>query len=73
MIEIRPAPEVLALDAAVYEGLSQEEVVEVERIALRGARGRTLLQFVGAIEKGDVKIMARAIEEGCEKVDADGW
>lgn len=73
VVEVEAAPDVLALATAAYEGLSEAEVAEIESHRLRGARGKTLLQFAGAMEKSDVEIMARAIEEGCEKADADGW
>ncbi len=36
-------------------------------------RGKDLLVFAGAISKEDLGVMERAIAEGCEKVDANGW
>ena len=38
-----------------------------------GIAGRDLLRFAGTIEKGDLAVMERAIEEGCEKVDVNEW
>jgi len=38
-----------------------------------GVRGSTLLQFAGTIDEFDLEAMSRAIEDGCEKVDADEW
>ena len=39
----------------------------------KGIPGKQLLPFAGAIPADDLKDMARAIEAGCEKVDANGW
>jgi hypothetical protein len=41
--------------------------------ASRGTPGRELLQFAGTIEPDDLALMKQAIEEGCEKVDANEW
>ena len=38
-----------------------------------GVAGKDLLRFAGAIEEEDLQTMSRAIEEGCEKIDPDGW
>jgi len=38
-----------------------------------GVPGRTLLQFAGRIDEADLNSMSAAIEEGCERIDADGW
>jgi hypothetical protein len=38
-----------------------------------GTPGRALLKFSGAIKRSDLATMAKAIEEGCEKVDLNGW
>ena len=38
-----------------------------------GVPGKDLLIFAGAIEEDDLRIMAQAIEEGCEKVNLDEW
>jgi hypothetical protein len=32
-----------------------------------------LLKYAGTISKEDLEIMKEAIEEGCEKVDEEGW
>ncbi len=40
---------------------------------LRGTPGKELLQFAGTIEPDDLALIKQAIEEGCEKVDADEW
>ena len=39
----------------------------------KGATWKELSRFAGAIPKADLKQMAKAIEEGCERIDADGW
>lgn len=39
----------------------------------RGVPGRQLLRFAGAISLDDVQLMREAIEQGCERVDADEW
>ncbi|MGC8879834.1 MAG: hypothetical protein ACP5R2_11485 [Anaerolineae bacterium] len=41
--------------------------------APRGTSGRHLLCFASAIPYEDVQMMQRAIEEGCERVDLNGW
>jgi hypothetical protein len=41
--------------------------------APHGVSGKQLLRFAGAVPLGDVKLMRDAIEQGCEKVDANEW
>ncbi len=36
---------------------------------IQGTSGKNLLKFSGAITKGDLEAMEKAIAEGCEKVD----
>lgn len=38
-----------------------------------GATGRALLAHAGAINADDLVSMTKAIEEGCETVNADEW
>jgi predicted nucleic acid-binding protein len=43
---------------------------------LRGRPSRSapdLLRFAGCISKKDAQEMRAAIEEGCERIDYDGW
>ncbi|MGE0373809.1 MAG: hypothetical protein AB7I48_12730 [Planctomycetaceae bacterium] len=40
---------------------------------VKGVRGLDLLRFAGAINGSDLKAMSQAIEEGCERIDADEW
>lgn len=39
----------------------------------RGVPGSQLLPFAGVIPPDDLQLMQQAIEEGCERVDADEW
>jgi hypothetical protein len=39
----------------------------------RGTPGRDLVKFAGTISPEDGEEMLKAIEEGCERVDLDGW
>ena len=38
-----------------------------------GVAGEKLLPYAGCIDADDLEIMAKAIEEGCEKVDLNEW
>jgi hypothetical protein len=38
-----------------------------------GIPGKELLSFAGSIESHDLEIMARVIEEDCEKVNLNEW
>ncbi len=65
------------LDALPYE--SQRRVLLFAR-ALghslprpEGMPGQELLRFAGTISKDDLRLMTQAIEEGCERIDPDGW
>ena len=55
----------------------QRQVLEYARalgeVPHRGVPGAALLRFAGAIPAEDVSAMARAVAEGCEGVEADGW
>lgn len=57
------------LQKKVLEFTSSVEEAE----PLKGVPGSVLLQFVGTIDKEDLRLMEEAIEEGCEKIDEDGW
>ncbi len=46
----------------------------VRRLAApQGTPGQSLLHFAGSISPADLEAMSQAIEEGCEKVDPNGW
>ena len=55
----------------------QRQVLEFARTLatppLQGVRGSTLLQFAGTIDTSDLEAMSQAIEDGCERIDADEW
>ena len=38
-----------------------------------GLSGKELLKFKGRIEKADLQVMTKAIEEGCERIDRSEW
>lgn len=38
-----------------------------------GTPGRHLLPFVGSISPEDLEAMSHAIQEGCEKIEPNGW
>ena len=50
------------------EALSSRARLPVERDT-RAA----LLKLTGTISKEDLDVISKAIEEGCEKVDEEGW
>ena len=39
----------------------------------KGVPGHSLLPFAGTFRPEDLKAMAEAIEEGCERVDMNDW
>ena len=55
----------------------QRKVLEFARTLAtrspRGVPGKSLLHFAGTIEKTDLELMEKAIEEGCERIDENGW
>jgi hypothetical protein len=55
----------------------QRRVLEYARAlgeaARRGVAGDALLRFAGVMAGDDIDGIARAVEEGCETVDPDGW
>lgn len=38
-----------------------------------GTPGRELLRFAGSFDRSDLEAMSQAIQEGCEKVEPNGW
>ena len=38
-----------------------------------GTPGRDLLGFAGSIDPQDLDAMSQAIQEGCEKIEPNGW
>jgi len=45
----------------------------VKSLIPKGVKGKSLLRFEGAIPADDLQLMAKAIEENCEKVDTSEW
>lgn len=45
----------------------------VKALIPKGVKGESLLRYKGAIPADDLKLMSKAIEEGCEKVDISEW
>jgi hypothetical protein len=39
----------------------------------KGTPGRELLRFAGILDDESAAEMERVIEEGCERIDPDGW
>lgn len=61
-------------------GLPQElqwRVLEFTRgltaATVRGAAGKDLLRFAGAISHDDIVVMRETIEQGCEQIDPYEW
>jgi len=55
----------------------QRKVLELARELTErhpaGVPGRDLLRFMGTIDKTDLDVMRRAIEEDCERVNDSEW
>jgi hypothetical protein len=51
-----------------------EQVLDFARrlTAPKGTPGRELLRFAGAIDPGEIELISRAIQEGCEAVHSNG-
>ncbi|MBM4141899.1 MAG: hypothetical protein FJ242_10570 [Nitrospira sp.] len=45
----------------------------VKALIPKGVEGKSLLRFEGAIPVDDLKLISKAIEANCEKVDASEW
>ena len=50
-----------------------EFTLELTRFHLKGTPGVDLLSLAGTIPDDDIEAMTRAIEEDCERVNADEW
>lgn len=70
-----------SLEKAILDQLDRlapEEQMEVLAYARAlaqsiGVPGQEMLRFAGLIPPADLAEMERAIEEGCEQIDSDGW
>ncbi len=65
---------------AHLSGLSddqQERILDYARTLSEGAPravpGRDILAFAGTIQPDELRLMARAIDENCERVDPSEW
>lgn len=65
---------------AHLSGLSddqQERILEYARTfsesASRTVQGRDLLAFAGTIQPDELRLMAQAIDENCERIDPSEW
>ena len=45
----------------------------IKALTPKGVEGKSLLRFEGSISADDLRLMSKAIEEGCEKVDINEW
>jgi hypothetical protein len=45
----------------------------VKSLIPKGVKGKSLLQFEGAISADELQLMAKAIDENCEKVETSEW
>ncbi len=45
----------------------------LEMAARAGVPGSTLASFAGSIPLDDLKVIAQAVEDGCERVDLHEW
>ena len=50
-----------------------EFVQAMQMLARRGAPGKQLRQFAGAIPPHDLELMRQAIDQECDRVDLDEW
>jgi len=57
----------------------QQEILDFARkmaetpVRPKGIPGNALLRFGGCIDKEDIKLMQKAISQGCERIDTDEW
>lgn len=67
--------ELLQQMALLPEDQQQRVLAFVKNLvpATGGASGKDLLKFSGAIGQADLQLMAKAIEEGCERIDQSEW
>jgi hypothetical protein len=52
----------------------QKKVLDfVKALSNKKVSGKELLKFSGTIEKNDLDLMSKAIEEDCENINIDEW
>lgn len=61
--------------AALPEEQQKQVLAFAESLAPASARvpGKTLLKFAGCIGPSDLRQIAQAVEEGCERIDRGEW
>lgn len=73
----RPTVSEIAKEIDLLPPLLQRRVLAFVRALVastpKGTPGKALLAFAGGVDPTEAEIMARAIEEGCRRVDKDGW
>jgi hypothetical protein len=58
------------------DNLQRQVLIFVDALqvsSMRGASGKSLLEFAGTISPDDLSSMRQAIESGCEQVDGSEW
>ena len=58
------------------DNLQRQVLIFVDALqvsVMRGASGKMLLEFAGAISPDDLSLIEQAIESGCEQVDGSEW
>jgi hypothetical protein len=62
-------------EVARMDAPRQQKVLDFARrlTVSAGTPGRDLVRFVGSIDPADLDAMAHAIQEGCEKIEPNGW
>jgi len=73
----------VALERELHERLSvlrpeqRRQVLEYARALSEGPRrgvpGEVLLRFAGTLSREEAEAFKAAVDEGCERVDPDGW
>ena len=66
-------PEEIAVRVSRLPPAQQRQALAYVETLERGARGDSLLAFVGSIPPADLAAMRAAIEAECERVDAADW
>jgi hypothetical protein len=53
----------------------RQQVLEFARrlVTPHGTPGKSLTPFIGSIDQADLDAMAKAIHEGCERIDPNAW
>lgn len=76
-MEVNPISEIVR-ELSKLDSKKQQDVLEyAKRLGSnnvqKGVAGNTLLKFAGLFDQDELQLMAKAIEEGCEGIDANEW